>query len=128
MNTPDNAMMTPVHRVAAFMATLDEAHLDGVFADDIVIVENFAPYVFRGNDASLRWRAGFREHAATLADIKVTFGEPQDFSRGGGRAYFVLPTTWTGHTRGKVFAENGGWAFVLSQTARNGALRAMLGR
>ncbi|HTT97359.1 MAG TPA: hypothetical protein VMF58_04880 [Rhizomicrobium sp.] len=106
-------MMKPVHGVAAFMATLDDAHLEKIFADDVVIVENFAPYVFRGPDAVTRWRAGFRDHAATLADLRVEFGEPQDFSRDGDRAYFVLPTTWTGRTRGKAFEEHGGWAFVL---------------
>ncbi|HEX3673432.1 MAG TPA: hypothetical protein VHU87_04095 [Rhizomicrobium sp.] len=47
-----------------------------------------------------------------LDGLVVAFGDAQDFSRAGGTAYFVLPTTWTGRTRGKLFEEQGGWAFV----------------
>jgi hypothetical protein len=113
MTVPNDAMKRPVHAVAAFMTTLDGAYLENVFAEDVVILENFAPYVFRGPDAKARWREGFRDHAATLAGLKMKFGEPQDFSRDGDRAYFVLPTTWTGRTRETAFEEHGGWAFVL---------------
>jgi hypothetical protein len=108
-------MMAPVQAVAQFMAALDSAHLEGVFADDPTIVENFAPYIFQGLDAALRWQDGFRGHAATLRDLKVAFGEPQDFRRTGDIVYFVLPTRWTGLTRGKPFEEDGGWAFVLAR-------------
>jgi hypothetical protein len=108
-------MMAPVRAVAEFMATLDATHLDGVFTDDALIVENFAPYIFRGADALARWREGFRDHAARLGALKAAFGTPQDFRRTGDTAYFVLPTTWTGLTRGKPFEEDGGWAFVLAR-------------
>jgi hypothetical protein len=112
---PDNIMMAPVQAVAQFMAGLNAAHLEGVFASDALIVENFAPYIFRGADAVARWQDGFREHAATLCDLKVAFGAPQDFSRTGDIVYFVLPTRWTGLTREKPFEEDGGWAFVLGR-------------
>lgn len=115
MSGPDAAMMLPIRAITDFMAMLDDARVDGVFADDAIVVENFAPYVFRGADAVARWRAGFREHAATLAGLKVAFGPAQDFSRDGDTAYFVLPTTWTGTTKGKPFEEEGGWSFVLAR-------------
>ena len=115
MMGPDAAMMTPVRGIASFMATLDAAHLDNVFEEDVLIVENFAPYIFQGADAVVRWQIGFREHAATLSSLKVAFGAPQDFSQTGDTAYFALQTTWTGHSRGKAFEEDGGWAFVLSR-------------
>ncbi len=112
---PDDAMMVPVRAVADFMRTLDAASIAGVFVDDVVIVENFAPYIFRGPSAAARWQAGFREHAATLSDLRNSFGEALDFSSDGDTAYFVLPTVWTGQIRGKPFAEEGGWAFVLER-------------
>jgi len=117
--TPDAPMMTPVRAVAAFMATLDGAHLADCFADDVVIVENFAPYVFRGPDAVARWQVGFREHAATLSGLVVTFVAAQDFSSDGETAYFVLPTAWTGTSNGEAFEEEGGWAFVLKRQGGN---------
>jgi ketosteroid isomerase-like protein len=116
---PDAAMMPPVRAVAAFMATLDDAALADCFADDVVIVENFAPYVFRGPGAVARWRAGFRDHAATLSGLVITFGTAQDFSSDGETAYFALPTRWTGKSDGQAFEEDGGWAFVLKKQGRN---------
>jgi ketosteroid isomerase-like protein len=112
-SVPDAAMMAPVRAIASFMATLDEARLAQVFADDVVIVENFAPYVFRGPDAALHWRVGFCGHAQGLSGLAVAFGPAQDFSRSGDTVYFVLPTVWTGTTNQKPFEEEGGWAFVL---------------
>jgi ketosteroid isomerase-like protein len=112
-SAPDAAMMAPVHAIASFMATLDDAKLAQVFTDDIVIVENFAPYVFRGADAALRWRDGFRGHADGLSGLVAAFGPARDFSRSGDTVYFVLPTVWTGKTNQKAFEEEGGWAFVL---------------
>src|ERR1700741_769370 len=97
---PDAAMIAPVQALASFMATLDDARLEGVFADDVVIVENFAPYIFR--DVA-RWREGFRAHAAALSGLRSSFGTAQDFSRDGERAYFVLPTTWKGLSKGRAF-------------------------
>ena len=103
-------MLAPAHALAAYMATLDGRHLDGLFADDVTIVENFAPYLFR--DAA-RWRDGFRAHAQGLSDLKSSFGTPQDFGRDGEIVHFVLPTRWKGLTNGRAFEEDGGWAFVL---------------
>lgn len=104
--------MAPVKALASFMATLDDAHLEGVFAGDVTIVENFAPYIFR--DAAC-WREGFRAHAVSLSELRSSFGTAQDFSRDGERAYFVLPTTWKGRAKGRAFDEEGGWSFVLVQ-------------
>lgn len=112
VSTPDAAMLAPPQALARFMATLDDAYLKDLFADDVTIVENFAPYIFR--DVA-RWREGFRAHAAELGDLESTFGPPQDFSRDGSRVYFVLPTSWKGRSRGHGFEEQGGWSFVLEQ-------------
>jgi hypothetical protein len=112
---PEAAMMAPVRAIAQFMATLDDACVESVFANDPVIVENFAPYVFRGPSAAARWREGFRQHAATLSELANVFGPAQDFSRSGDTVYFVLPTMWTGRTGGKPFEEQGGWSFVLQR-------------
>jgi hypothetical protein len=115
---PDAAMLDLAHRVARFIATLDDAEIAGVFADrDVVIIENFAPYRFGGPDAVTNWAAGMRAHRVATADLVFTFGTPQDFSRTGDRAFFALPTTWRGSYRGTPFTETGGWAFVLVATA-----------
>jgi hypothetical protein len=46
----------------------------------------------------------------------VKFGPARDFSVTGDRAYFCLPTTWTGLTHGRPFEEHGAWAFVVQRS------------
>ena len=79
------------------------------------IVENFPPYLFQGPDAEKKWWAGFKAHAVSgqLSKLQATFGSARDFDRNGERAFFTLPTVWTGLSKGHHFIEHGGWAFVL---------------
>ena len=115
---PSREMMAPIEALARFMASGEEAGLRDEFAaEGLVVVENFAPFLFDGADAYARWRAGFDSHreADALAHLEWRFGEAQDFAGEGDVAYFVLPTTWTGKTRGQPFSEDGGWAFVLAE-------------
>lgn len=113
MSAPDAAMMARVQEVAAFMRTLDESHIAQSFARDVTILENFAPYIFRGNDAVAQWMEGFRGHAVGLSDLVVSFGAAQDYSSDGQTAFFTLPAQWAGRAQGRAFAEDGGWSFVL---------------
>jgi hypothetical protein len=115
---PTAAMMEPVRGLVTFMSTLRRGEQPTVFARrGVCIVENFAPYVFCGQQAAANWAAGFRAHSSEgqLKGLAASFGEAHDFGRSGNRVYFSLPTTWTGLTQGKHFEEHGGWAFVLEQ-------------
>jgi hypothetical protein len=114
MAGPDADLMAPIERIARFMETLDARALDGAFAArDVVIVENFPPYVFQGDDAVPRWAEGFAEHAMNISGLRHSFGAPHDFQSDGDTAFLSLPTTWRGTTGGRSFTETGGWAFVL---------------
>ena len=111
---PDITMMAPVTALASYMAHVEGAPLPQVFVDDgLVIVEDFAPYVFAGKDAAARWDAGFRQHAIPLKDLKFSFGPAHDFELTGDRVFFVLPTTWRGVYKDRRFEEHGAWSFVL---------------
>lgn len=122
-DTPTEDMLAAAARVARFMQTLDDADLAGVFADlpatGATIIENFAPHIFTGPDAIERWARGFRSHARGLIDLQFRFGSPQDFGVSDGRAFFTLPTRWSGRSAlagsgaARRFVERGGWAFVL---------------
>jgi hypothetical protein len=115
---PDSTIMAPIERVARFMETLDRELLVGAFADaDVMLIENFPPYVFEGGDAVDRWADGFAEHAQNISGLRHSFGDPQDFSRQSKTAFLSLPTTWSGTVGGRSFFETGGWAFVLVRQA-----------
>ncbi len=124
---PSRDMMAPIEALAHFIASGDDTGLWGAFAaDGVVVVENFAPFLFDGPDAFERWREGFgsHRHADALSGLEWRFGEAQDFARDRDVAYFVLPTTWTGRTHGRPFSEDGGWAFVLAEDAGRWRIRS----
>ncbi len=122
---PDDAMMAVPNAIAGFIATGDEALLRDVFSDDgVTIVENFAPYLFEGRDAVARWKEGMKAHATGLESLRPKFGDPQDFSVDGNRAFFTLPTNWRGMIHGTPFYEEGGWAFLLVREGDRWRLRS----
>jgi hypothetical protein len=114
--SPTAEMLKPVQALGAFMAALPaNQHADMFAGSGVTVVENYAPFIFSGTDAVDLWEAGFRQHTAhdQLTELAVNFGPAQDFSAVGRRAYFCLPTVWTGRTAGKTFEEHGAWSFVL---------------
>jgi hypothetical protein len=105
--------MPSIERVARFLETRDETHLSAFAARDVVILENFAPYLFAGPDSVARWAAAMRAHVSAITDLEHRFGSPQDLKVGDELAYLSLPTHWEGVVGGRPFREDGGWAFVL---------------
>ena len=115
-DVPEPQMLALAERVARFIETLDAADIDAVFADrDVAIIENFAPYRFDGPAAVEDWASGMRAHREATANLHHTFDAPQDYSQTNDKAFFSLPTTWTGSFRDGTFTEKGGWAFVLTK-------------
>ena len=115
---PDKTMMAPVTALASYMAHVEGEVVPPVFVDNgLVIVEDFAPYIFNGKDAAAQWDAGFRQHAIPLRELKFSFGPANAFERSGDRVYFVLPTTWRGFYKDRRFEEHGAWSFVLKSSA-----------
>jgi ketosteroid isomerase-like protein len=116
-DSPDKAMMAPVTALASYMAHVHGTVMPPVFVDDgLIIIENFAPYIFRGKNAAGDWDVGYRHHAEKrLKDLKFEFGSAHDFGRNEKRAYFVLPTTWRGIDEDGHFEEHGAWSFVLDE-------------
>ena len=112
---PDPAMLAPIEKIARFIETCDDTNLSGFAAEDVVIIENFAPHLFDGPNAVTLWAKEMRRHVQGVAGLKHSFGSPQDFHVEGELAFLSLPTHWTGVTSGHTFNEDGGWAFVLVQ-------------
>lgn len=81
----------------------------GLCTTDAVIVDDFPPYLWRGDDTCKTWLDGLTEFdkQAGITDEKVTLGAPWRVSVTGGRAYIVLPATYTHKTKGKSVVESG---------------------
>jgi hypothetical protein len=122
---PTAAMLEAVHGLVAFMSSPRGTDHLAVFAPHgLCIVENFSPYLFCGPNAAQEWQSAYRAHSVGESGLVATFGAARDFSESGDRAYFSLPTTWTGILNGNHFEELGAWAFVLE---RDGARWRVLG-
>lgn len=100
---PDAAMMVGPESIARFIETGEPAALAGVFADDVVIIENFAPFVFAGPRSVALWLEGMRAHLEGISGLEHSFGDACDYGRAGGLAFFTLPTRWKGLARGRRF-------------------------
>jgi hypothetical protein len=113
---PDAEMIAAAERVAAIIEGGAVAPPAGAFASHgVTIIENFAPFVFEGPGSIERWCEQMRAHLSGVTALRHTFGPGQDFSRRGDDVYFSLPTHWRGLKNGQPFAEDGGWAFVLTR-------------
>jgi hypothetical protein len=118
-------MLAAATRVARMLEAGDTSPAADAFArSGVVIVENFAPFVFDGPGAVERWASGMAAHLAGLTGLRHEFSPAQDFRMAGELAYFSLPTTWRGATGGRAFTETGGWSFVLAREAGDWRVRA----
>ncbi|HZT13296.1 MAG TPA: hypothetical protein VFA29_10860, partial [Candidatus Baltobacteraceae bacterium] len=91
---PDAAMMQPVQRWIDAYNSGTGALPEDIFSDDVVITDEFPPYVWTGKAGEHAWASAIdsfikpgRQH--------VSVGPPQSFlpTRGGNRVSFVLPAT-----------------------------------
>ena len=112
MTEPDPDMLALAAGIARFIASGDDKDLDGVFAREVTIIENFPPHIFR--DVAT-WRDAMRRHIHALSDMAFAFAPAVDFSVHDDCAYFCVPVTWTGKLHGKLFRELGGKSIVLRQ-------------
>jgi hypothetical protein len=89
MAGPDAAMLAGPGKVAQFLETRDPRVLEGVFstAEDVTILENFPPHLFRGQDDLARWKTLMAAHVGGVGDLLHRFGEPQDSA---GRGHGLL--------------------------------------
>jgi len=111
----DPAILVPIEKVARFIETGDESLLSAFASKGVVIIENFAPHLFEGEDAVQRWSQKILTWHKPPSDLvlKHKFGPPQDVSIHDDLAFISLPTHWTISENGNKFEEDGGWAFVL---------------
>lgn len=122
----DPALLAPIEKVARFIETGDEFLLSAFAKKGVVIIENFPPHLFEGDDAVERWSEQILSWHEPPSDLvlKHRFGSVQDLRVGDGLAFLSLATHWTISKDGDRFEEDGGWAFVLVQEDGEWRIRA----
>ena len=109
----DPELLEPIEKVARFLETGDDIYLSAFAKKDIVIIENFHPHIFEGEDALQRWSAVIKSWHKKPINLVHSFGEIHDLSVEDDVAFVSVATHWTGLRGGHPFQEDGGWAFVL---------------
>src|SRR5258708_35626794 len=92
-------MMVGPESIARFIETGEAAALAGVFTDEVIIIGNFAPYVFAGPKAVALWLEGMRAHLEGTSGVDHPFGGACAYGRAGGAALFPLPNRSDGPAR-----------------------------
>lgn len=106
-------LLEPIEKVARFMETGNETFLSAFAKKGVVIIENFKPHIFEGEDAVARWSTVVKSWHTKPINLVHTFGEVHDLNVGEDLAFVSVPTHWTGLQGEIPFQEDGGWAFVL---------------
>jgi len=115
----DPKLLAPIEKVARFVETGDESLLSAFAKQGVVIIENFPPHLFQGDDAVERWSQkiiSWHEPPSDLV-LKHSFGTVQDLrvDEHEGLAFLSVATHWIISEGDDSFEEDGGWAFVLVQ-------------
>ena len=113
----DPALLAPIEKVARFLETGDVSLLSAFAKKGVVIIENFPPHLFEGDDAVKCWSEKILCWHKPPSDLVLrhSFGTVQDLRVDDGLAFLSLSTHWTISQDGDSFEEDGGWAFILVQ-------------
>lgn len=120
-DTADRAVMQPINEMVAAINRGDIKSVASQFSDDTVIVDEFAPFVWRGSDAATRWMGDFGAllKQMSVTEVKVSLGAARYPQVSSDDAYVVMPTTVNMTEKGKLVKETADWTFALSR--KNGA-------
>ncbi len=111
----DPVLLAPIEKVARFLETGDVTLLSAFAKKGVVILENFPPHLFEGEDVVKRWSEKILSWHKPPSDLvlKHRFDSVQDLRVGEDQAFLSLSTHWTISEDGETFEEDGGWAFLL---------------
>ncbi len=93
-------------------------------ADNTSIIDEFAPYDWRGAGACMKWMDDYDADAARngITAGHVTLGKVRHVDVTGDRAYLVVPANYTFKLKGKPVREIGAMLTVVLQKGDSGWL------
>jgi ketosteroid isomerase-like protein len=115
---PPQAIVKLANAVVNVGNTNDVSSLSGIFTSDAVVVDENAPFVWRGANAGTAWWNGLtvlmkRAHMGHLHVGSVRVGE---YRQSPADAYLVESMLIAGVEAGKPFAESGTMTFTFHKT------------
>ncbi len=95
-----------------------------VFAKQVSVTDDFAPYHWEGSTAMSKWMADYGAAAKklSLTDPFVKLGKPKHVDIVGSQAYVVTPADYTYKLKGKPVKEAGAVMTVVLHKEKSGWL------
>lgn len=119
--TADPQIVAPINK---FVEAFNKGDAAGAAAtmvadDDLVIIDEVAPFAWRGAQALPAWGAALERHdkAAGITDQKVTVGAATRVETEGDTAYVIVPATYTFTQKGVAMHESAQMTVVLKKVA-----------
>ena len=119
--TPDPQIVAPIN---AFLEAFNKGDVAGAAAThaataDLVIIDEVAPYAWRGPQAVQAWAADLERNdkAQGVTAQKVTLGAVTRVESNGTAAYVVVPAVYTFTEKGVAMREAAQMTFVLKKGA-----------
>jgi ketosteroid isomerase-like protein len=100
----------------------DEKAALAACASPVVVIDEFAPYLWQGANACADWARDFDADAKKngITDGFVTLAKPRHVFVSGDKAYVVVPTTYDYKRNGKKVSQKGATMAVTLQKGATG--------
>jgi ketosteroid isomerase-like protein len=119
--TPNAQVMAPINK---FIDTFNKGDLAGAASThaagaDLSIIDELAPYLWRGPQAFQTWSADLDSDAKKrgITEPMVAISAPLRVETGGDQAYVVVPAVYTYKQGGAAMRETAQWTFALKKGA-----------
>jgi len=115
-------VMAPVHQFVDVFNKGDTKSALAACADQMSIIDEFAPHEWHGPGAGARWFADFDADAKKnqITDGIVKLGKPRHIDVTADRAYVVAPANYTFKKKGKVVKETSSIITIVLQKGVTG--------
>jgi len=86
-----------------------------------LIIDEFAPYIWRGTNSAERWAGDYAKDAEKRGIVagRVDYASPIQASSNGISAYVVVPTTYRFTQNGTKMAGKGSMTFVMTRAGKD---------
>jgi ketosteroid isomerase-like protein len=101
--------MAPISAMLAATNANKIAGLDAYYTSDAVVVDEFAPYEWRGGTAGTQWWTGVQKESAKMhaTSVVATAQTVEHYAVAGDAAYVVVPLKISIELAGKTGLETG---------------------
>jgi ketosteroid isomerase-like protein len=117
--TPDPQIVVPINKFLDAFNKGDMAGAAATHANDVVIVDEVPPFVWRGPQALQNWGTALQADSKTngMSEEKVTLKAPTRIESLGTDAYVIVPATFSFKQKGAMMRESAQMTFTLKKEA-----------